>query len=336
MSLHNIITNICDKNKFNGSILISKDNEIQFCEGFGYADFNNHIRVETDTKARIASISKQITACAVLLLSEQGCLSLTDTIDRYFPTYSFASKLTIHHLLSNTGGVANFDIFGDFSAIFQENDFYDAFCKEIIFPLALRFEPGDKFEYSGSGYILLTSIIEKASKLPYHEYIKKYIFEPLKMEDSGFDFQTIEIDKKAVPYDVENGEIVQAKNIDLRIAGGGGGLYSTVLDLHKWNVSLLNHSLLSKESIEKMFTSHIKIIENTDYGYGLFLESEEKDGNVEKISYHSGGGPGVQAINVLFHSKDITLSILSNVNDKTSFYNTREDIYKLVLESGIL
>jgi len=336
MSLLESVQKISEKHNYNGTILISKNQEIRLSAGFGYSNVSLKSKMSPMVKSRIASISKQITAVAIMQLVKQGVLILDESIERFFPTYIHASKITIHHLLSNTSGVANFEMYGEYSDLYKNEDFYASFIKEVIYPFELRFEPGTKFEYSGSGYLMLTSIIEKASKMPYDVYLTKHIFGPLEMNDSGFDFGTNEIQQMAIPYDVLDGEYVDAIEIDLRLGGGGGGLYSTVFDMHKWNMSLLNHTLLPQEYIDKLFTSYICILERTSYGYGLFLTEEEKDGVLEKISYHAGGGPGVQAINVVFLSKNITLTMLSNVNEKKQFNGTRDELYELIEESGIL
>lgn len=332
MNFKESVAKICKKHHYNGSILISKKNTILLQAGYGYADIEKKVAIQPHTKIRIASISKQITAFAILQLVNNKLINVQDSIEKFFPDYHSASKITIHHLLSNTSGIPNFDIFGDYEALYKKDDFYDAFIKQVIYPMPLGFEPGNKFEYSGSGYLILTSIIEKVSGLPYDKYILENIFKPLEMNDSGFDFGDDSITNMAIPYDYKDNEYVPALNIDLRLGGGGGGLYSTVVDLFKWNQGLMNHVLLQKENIDKIFTNHIQIIEDTGYGYGMFLEVSEVYGELRKVFYHTGGGPGVQAINVFFMDDQLTLTMLSNVNDKTQFHNTRTELYQLLLE----
>lgn len=327
---------IAKKHHYNGAILIGKQDQILCAVGVGYADKDNQILWTPDTKSRIASISKQITAMAILQLVELNKLNLENTIDRFFPTYQYGSMITIHQLLANCSGVANFSLDGDYSHLYAKPDFYDSFIKEIILPLPLRFTPGSAFEYSGSGYLILTSIIEKVTKMPYDQYVKTYIFEPLKMNDSGFDFHHVAVQNKAASYDVKDDKMVPALDIDLRLGGGGGGLYSTVRDLHKWNCSLWGHPLVSKQFVDLMFTNHIQINEDTGYGYGMFLEESMSEGTLQKIYYHTGGGPGVQAINVFYRNRDVTLIMLSNVNDKKQFHGTRQELYDFILESDIL
>lgn len=336
MNVVETVKAIAEKHHFNGAILIGKQDQVLCAVGVGYADKDNQILWTPDTKSRIASISKQITALAVLQLVELQQLTLEDTIDKFFPDYAYGSSITIHQLLANCSGVANFDLGGDYTDLYGETDLYDTFIRKVILPLPLRFQPGSAFEYSGSGYLMLTSIIEKVSGLPYDQYLQKHIFEPLKMNNSGFDFHHVNIEHKAVPYDVKDNQMVAAMDIDLRLGGGGGGLYSTVLDLHKWNCSLKNHPLVSKSLVDLMFTNHIQIIESTGYGYGFFLEETVKDDTLQKVYYHTGGGPGVQAINAFFIHQDITLILLSNVNEKKQFHETREELYHFIMESDIL
>ena len=163
MNFEESVAKICKKHHYNGSILIAKQNTILLQAGYGYADVEHKIPIHPSTKIRIASISKQITAVAVLQLVMNKQLQLTDTLVNFFPDYQYSDVITIHHLLCNTSGVPNFNIFDDYRSLYVVDDFYDEFIKQIIYPLPLGFEPGSKFEYSGSGYLMLTSIIEKIS-----------------------------------------------------------------------------------------------------------------------------------------------------------------------------
>lgn len=331
---HKDIVQICDKHHFNGVILISENNQITNQIAHGYADFDHKVPLEINTKMRIASLTKQITAFAILQLYYKKMLDLSDPISKYFNDFPLNRKITIHHLLSNSSGIRNFALYDDYSELtkLDHNSFYEMFVLKIILPQEIQFEPGEKFEYSVSGYLILTSIIEKVSGLTYHDYLKQNIFDKLGMNDTGFDFSDSKIAHKAVPYDEENGLIKPAYPIDLRIAGGGGGLYSTIIDFHKWHESLRKYTLLPKKMIDLMFTKHIKIMENVYYGYGIFIDENQVNDKPSKRYYHTGGGPGVQAISTLFVEKNLLLVMITNVNSKLSFHPTRTDIYDLIYQ----
>ncbi len=323
------IKDILIKNHFNGSVLIYSDDVILANESHGYANIDQKIPFLADTKMRIGSITKQMTAAGIMLLVNQGMLSLHQTIDTFFPEYRFGKLITIHHLLTHTSGIANYPVDGDYSMLKDEPDFYMAMIESIIDPYPLRFQPGSTFEYSGSGYIFLTKIIELVSHKPYDVFMRESIFLPINMINTGFDDGNIYDIAKA--YDGKDSEVFDAYAVDMRIAGGGGGLYSSIEDLLIWNRSILNHQLLDKATIDLMQTRHFEIDESNASGYGLFLAILDEMNPPQHLIYHAGGGPGVQAMNTYFVDQHVGLIMMSNLNDKKRFTPVREQLYDLIL-----
>ena len=194
----------------------------------------------------------------------------------------------------------------------------------------LLFEPGSKYDYSNSGYLLLGYIVERLTHKRFIDYLKERIFEPLGMKDSGFCYHWDIVPEKASGYDKTENGLQVAEYIDMRIAGGGGGLYSTVEDIHKFNDGLLEGKIISLDLLEKMFTSHTEIIESTGYGYGFFIAKRKFEGKTKKVNYHTGGGPGIRTINALYLDEDIQVIVLSNLNDRDMFNNVYNEIEQLI------
>ncbi|QMS85084.1 serine hydrolase domain-containing protein [Candidatus Xianfuyuplasma coldseepsis] len=329
------LKDILKTHSFNGQVLLSKGEQIIDKAAHGYRDIENQIPMTLDTRIRIASVSKQFTAVAMLLLAYQGKCSLDDTLDTYFPHYQHGSKITIHQLLCNSSGIAPYELFADYSTYFAKDYFYEVFVDDVVFPLGLSFEPGTAYEYSGSGYMVLTRLIELISGEPFDVHLKHALFEPLHMKDTDFDHNDPS-DHLAVPYDVNEGQIVDAMPIDMRLAGGGGGCFSTVLDLHKWNQSLFDCTLLPQEWINKLFVKYTPINEYVSYGYGFFLASDTNETPPVNYNYHTGGGPGARSISSLFVDYGYQLIMLSNVNDRTTFDKVRSELYQILYQGDIL
>lgn len=168
----------------------------------------------------------------------------------------------------------------------------------------LDFNPGEKFSYSNSGYILLGFLVEKISGMPYGKYVKKNIFDPLKMKNTGYDYHNLIIKNRAAGYSVDNGQLINASYIDMRIPGGAGGLYSTVGDLYLWDRALYTDKLVSQESLKKMFTPF-----KGHYGYGWVID---KIFSHKRLS-HSGGINGFSTNISRYPDDDACIIVLSNL-----------------------
>ena len=323
--------NIIKDLKFNGSVLVSKDNEVILAKGFGFSNFEHEVPNTAYTVFPIASISKMITAAAILSLFEQGKINLDDTLDKYFPDYPNGKDITIHHILSNTSGISNFDINANFDDIFKHTSYIN-YLIDLFKNIPLLFKPGSAFSYSVSGFLLLSHIIEIITKQTFGEYLKENVFNQIEMFHSGEIYYRNVIKNMAKGYLSTNDIIQNIDFVDLRIAGGGGGLYSTVYDLHKWNNALLNKTLLNSTTLKMMFTNHININESHNYGYGIFLAHSYICGKDRAYYYHTGGGPGIRTINVIYPDDNCQIIILSNVDDKTTYSKVKDEIQKIILD----
>lgn len=323
------VSTICINSKFNGNILIAKGKDILFQNGFGYSDRKNKQPFNNHSIFRIGSITKQFTALCILQLCEQGVLKLNDPITMYIEDVDYKYPVTIHHLLSNSSGIPNFDVFGDYDELLESNNFHERMVKEVILKPSLHFVPGERFEYSSSGFFILTYLIELLSKKPYHQYLQEYVFDRLNMKDTGFHFVDKMIPNFVSLYDMKDGKIVEAARYDMRKASGAGGLYSTTYDLYLWGRGLIENLLISKEQKDLMFSVQTPINQYGGYGYGIISIQYEMNHEFHCDIYHPGNGPGVFAQNKIIDS-DIQIILLSNVNDKKSFQECFDKLDTLV------
>jgi CubicO group peptidase (beta-lactamase class C family) len=162
--------------------------------------------------------------------------------------------------------------------------------------------------------------------MKYHEYLNEYLFTPLQMNRTGFHFIDQEIINFSHLYDVKDGTTMDAIPYDMRKASGAGGLYSNIHDLYKWGLGLINHTILSKELKDAMFSIQTPINETGGYGYGVLSMFDE--GN-HTLVYHPGNGPGVFAQNMIIEN-DIQIILLSNINDRVVFQPCFNDILQHV------
>ncbi len=329
MNITERIKNICEKEQFNGVVLVADHADVLFHQGFGYKDIASKKKMPKDAVFRIGSITKQFTAAAVLQLVEKGLLKLSDTLSDLIKDVPYDEEITVHHLLSNSSGIPNFDIYDDFKPLLASDQFHLRMIKEKIFKNPLNFKPGEKFEYSSSGFFILSYLIELISDMPYHEYLKKYILDPLHMTHTGFHFNEVHLEEFTSLYDMKDGEVVLATPFDMRIASGAGGLYSCALDLNKWHDGLLDHKILSKTYVDMMFDVQTKINETGGYGYGVISVKSDVEGMSHQLIYHPGNGPGVFAQNMIY-DHHLKLVMLSNINDGKTFRQTFDLIHDMI------
>ena len=235
--------------KFNGSALVAEEGKIIYSKGIGMANMEWEIENMADTKHRLGSVTKQFTAMLVLQLAAEGKLDLQAPISDYLPDYpnGHDPKITTHHLLTHTSGIPNYTAFPGFFKD-QSRDSYTP--DEFVMKFAdkkLDFTPGEKFNYSNSGYFLLGVIIEKVSGKTYEAMLQENIFTPLNMNDSGYDHHDQILKNRATGYEKMGAEYVNSRYIDMSIPYAAGSLYSTVEDLYLWDQALYTNKLLPKE-----------------------------------------------------------------------------------------
>ncbi len=271
----------CYENEmFNGAILVTKNCEPIYKNAFGFADKNNNRMLNESSVFHLASVSKQFTAMAVMILKEQNKLSYDDKLSSYFPEFpDYADSVTIKHLMTHTSGIAD-----QYSLGIDKMGLTNSDVKEfLIKQKQLDFTPGDRFSYSNGGYVLLALIVEKVSDMPFHKFMEANIFKPLKMSNTlVYNESTPEIDNRAIGYNDEGDP-----DDYVMFTSGDGGILSTINDLHTWDKALYSEKLVSKSTLEEAFTrATINNGDSIDYGYGW----EIADSHGQKVVQHSGGG----------------------------------------------
>lgn len=259
---------------FEGIAYFTQNGEVVFSHAKGKDECGNDLTV--DSPMYIASISKQFCATAVMMLKEQGKLSVDDTIDKYFPEYELGKDITIKNLLTMRSGIPemieneNMDYFKDLSSE-KTADENITIIEEWVFSQSLKFDPDTSYEYSNTNYFLLSEIVEMVSNQDYYDFIRKNIFEPLNMEHSGFikDVRGNEFYSKSLTYDSLYGEVSGLESLlDGLLSKGAGDIVSTAPDMDKWMTGLVSGEIITVESYREMIADYSPDC-GDHYGYGL-------------------------------------------------------------------
>ena len=292
-----------DAGTFQGTAIVARDGKVVFSKGFGMANLEWSMPNAPDTRFRLGSITKQFTAMSVLLLEQQGKLKTTDSVCGFVEGCPEAWKgISVHHLLTHTSGIPNFTSFPEYSKTMALASPPAESLKRFR-DKPLDFAPGSKMSYSNSGYVLLGYIIEKVTGGKYDDYLRANVFSPLGMNDTGYDWNSTVLVRRASGYESDGKVVKNASLIDMSIPHAAGSLYSTTLDLVKWDAALRAGKLLSAESYKKYFTPVLN-----DYAYGWNVETTD---GVEVVS-HEGGINGFATMILRVPAKNLVVVTLSN------------------------
>ncbi|MBS4537500.1 beta-lactamase family protein [Clostridium sp. D2Q-11] len=300
------------KNKYHGktpgiSIMAIKDKDIVYNEQFGLANLEYEIPMTTNTVFNIASITKQFTGMAIMILEERGLLKYEDMITDYFLELTNYQGVKIRHLLNNTSGIENYYRIIDRLGISPSNISNKEVFELLIKEKKLLFEPGSKFDYSNSNWVLLALLIKKITGVSYKEFIEKSIFNKLGMKNSIIFTKKQQIVKnRAYGYRYEYKNIYCDYVESLTV--GDGGIFTTIEDLYKWDQALYTEELVSKESIELSFTNG-SVDGEEAYGFGWSIG--EDDSGTRKI-WHTGLDAGFRSVITRYLDSKFTVIILSN------------------------
>lgn len=300
-----IIQSYVADHRFMGTALVARGDQVVFNRAYGSANLEWDVPNTPATKFRLGSITKQFTAASILLLEERGKLSVNDPLKKYMPDAPAAwDKVTIFHLLTHTSGVPSFTSLPDYPKI---EPFATTPAKLITLfrDKPMDFEPGEKWLYDNSGYVLLTYIIEKVSGDSYEKFVRENIFAPLGMTDSGYDSNSAIIPRRASGYSPGRGGVENAGFIHMTVPQGAGALYSTTGDLLKWEQGLFGGKVLKAASLEKMTTPF-----KNNYAFGLGVETS---GGRKKIS-HGGGIEGFNTQLAYYPDDKLAVVVLANLN----------------------
>ncbi|NOR44287.1 MAG: serine hydrolase, partial [Candidatus Delongbacteria bacterium] len=283
------------KGNFNGSVLVGRKDKILFAKAYGYANFEWEVKNTIDTKFKLGSLTKPLTACLIILLAQKGMLQFQDKISKYIENTPKKWKdITIHHLLTHTSGILNFQRHKDWGSKNMYNTFKPLDFLEIIFKMKQEFKPGERYSYSNSAYYLLGIIIERITISSYEEAMRKFIFKPLSMFNSGLCSELDIVPKFADGYTLNNSKkdiLEKGKYENMSIPYSAGGLYSTVEDLFKWSQGLENRDFLSLEYYNFLIEGNK--YENDPFHrivtYGLGKNTIKVSENLTKTILHHNG-----------------------------------------------
>jgi len=301
---------------FNGTVLVAQEGNIVYQQGFGFADMEWDIPNQPNTKFRIGSITKQFTAMLVVQLVADGQLDLHVPISTYLPDYpkENGEQITLHHLLTHSSGTPN-NYESTKPKAFRPDSYSAQVLVDEFSALPLEFTPGERFEYSNSGYTLLGHIVETVSNKSYEELLQERIFTPLNMNSTGFDKHRAIQKNRAKGYFRSYDIFYNANYVDMSTVYAAGALYSTVEDLLLWDQALYTEQLLPKAYMDLIFTAHIPDPGyGGDYGYGWSLKDKEigTSGETVPTSTHDGVIDGFCAIITRIPSSNTTIILLSN------------------------
>lgn len=310
--------------RLSGSVLVAEGGTVLLDTAFGFANMELRVRNTPDTRFRVASVSKQFTAMAVVMLAEAGKLRIGDPISKYLDSVPPEwSAITIHQMLRHTSGISDYEGWFDgydtqaYSDYMSQQNAAARIARDAA-RRPLDFPPGTKFFYSNSAYILLGFLIEKASGMSYEDYVRTRILEPLGMTRSGQDHSRELLADRANGYRLRPGAFPVAwyngmtandyQNAYYQLMEppqADAGLVTTARDLYKWDQALYTERLVKKPMLDSIFTPGLQ-----GYGYGWFISSNGPDG----VTYsHSGGLPGFGCLIMRIPGHHRTIIFLGNI-----------------------
>ncbi|MBL4604242.1 MAG: beta-lactamase family protein [Flavobacteriaceae bacterium] len=302
------------------AVIITKKGNTIYRKAFGLSNLELNTKMIPENVFEIGSMTKQFTAISILMLVEQQKISLTDEITKFIPGYpTHGQKITVHHLLNHTSGIKNYTSIRRLFKV-ARNDMKPLELINFFKNEPIDFNPGEKYKYNNSAYIILGYIIEKISGDTYEEFISKHIFQKINMTNSRYASHSKIIKNRAYGYS-NRGQHQNAMYISFTLPYAGGSLMSTIDDLSKWQNSLNSYKLIKKETLDKAFTNYtLNNGKSIDYGYGWNVK---KIGNTPSLE-HGGSIFGYKSMGVYIPSKDVYVVILTNCDCISPTKLTRE------------
>jgi len=302
------------------SLAIARDGRVAKAQGYGFANLELRAHATKETVYEIGSNTKQFTAAAIMMLVEEGKVHLEDAITKYFPEAPEAWRgITIRHLLSHTSGIQNHVAVPHWLDVFRTNLAFETAPSRdellrMFFKLPLEFRPGETWAYDNTGYYLLGIIIEKASGKSYWQFLDERIFKPLGMTATRDTDPRPIVPNRASGYEWKNDRFENRPILLPAIAFSAGSLVSTVEDMAKWDAALSSGKLLSRSSLDQIWTATATnngADAPFNYGFGWFVDSYHG----HRLVQHSGGTPGFSSVIYRFIDDKLTIILLTNHSD---------------------
>jgi CubicO group peptidase (beta-lactamase class C family) len=318
------------------AVLVKQNGKVLFEESYGVRDLRNKQAIDSTTNFRLASCTKQFTAMAIMLLVHDGKLRYDETLTEIFPEFPVYGKaITLRNLLNHTSGLPDYENLMDTVEKQQgptwgpEKQIRDGEVLQLLEKERRgKFAPGAKWEYSNSGYVMLSLIVAKRSGKSFGEFLYGRIFAPLKMEHTlVFEKGKNEVAKRAYGHSKEDGRFIETDQSSTSATQGDGGVYSNLEDLSKWDDALRDHTLLSDKEFAAATTpanlpagAEQKLAEDapdslrgeaSGYGFGWFLDLQ----NRHPLMWHYGDTMGFKTAVLRYLDSDLTVIALCNRTD---------------------
>lgn len=301
------------------AVIVVRDGKVILRKGYGLANIELGVPIAPEMVFRLGSVAKQFTAMAILMLSEEGKLALSDEITEYLPDFPIHGQtITIENLLTHTSGVKDYEFLPARLAA-AHNDLTPAELIALFQDEPLDFAPGEQWSYSNSGYILLGAIIEKVAGMSYADFIQQRIFTPLGMTHSYYDDVTHIIPGRVAGYSPTADGYDNAEYMSLTQAYAAGALASSVDDLARWDAALYTNKLVKQATLRQAFKPYrLKNGESSGYGYGWVIGDYEG----HAITEHNGGINGFVAQVMRFPDDKVYVAILTNSDGRGQVLGT--------------
>jgi CubicO group peptidase (beta-lactamase class C family) len=308
------------------SVLVLRDGVPVLRKAYGMADREGRTAASPATNYRLASVSKQFTAAAILLLVQDGRLSLEDSARRWLPSLpALADAITVRHLLTHSSGLVDYEELMPADYVGQLHD------ADVLSLLGTQdktyFPPGTDYRYSNSGYALLALMVERASGQPFADFLRARIFQPLGMAHTlAFVGGGPAVADRAYGYSASGAGWVRTDQSTTSAVLGDGGIYSSIDDMARWDAALYDDRLLSDRSRELMFTPHVDTDDaDIRYGFGWRITGE--------TLWHSGESVGFRNVIVRYPQRHLTVIVLTNRDDPEP-YVMAKTIAELAMGQG--
>ncbi len=329
-----LLKRINKRHDFNGAVLVAKNEKILYSNQIGIADFKKKAPLKKESVFQLASVSKQFTAAAIMLLNERKKVRLTDTVNRYFPDFPF-KNVTIKNLLNHTAGLPKYFWVAEHKWLKEKaptNSEMMTFLESS--DVQRYFKSGRNFDYSNTGYFVLASIVEKVSGTSFSSFLKSNIFEPLQMKHS----YVYSFENDSIKEDQLDGYRLHRGWRHLKIKGtvndaivGDKNVYTTAEDLFKWTHGLNTGRLLTKESLALMYSKGETIYgREVPYGFGFRIDTKR-----EKSIYHHGKWNGFSTGLTKYLEDDLVVIVLEHTSYNATKSLTKK-IKKIVTENFVL
>lgn len=312
-------------NKFNGAVLLIKNDSVLLKNTYGYTDFTRKEKLTNQSSFRLASVSKQFTGVGIMLLKEQGKLNFDDPIINFFPNLPYPN-VTVRNLLNHVSGIP--DVYMDFPKKYKKEIGNALTITKVISllqkeNLPLVNEPNEKYVYNNTGYVLLAGIIEAVSNTSFESFMQEELFDKLGMKNTRvWNLVSEKDDFKNKTSSFENilGEVIELKPDILDGVAGDGAVFSSIEDMVLWNSFWNQNSLLSKETIKEAFkTSKLNNNTQNNYGFGWIVINND-------AHWHNGSWLGARTTII----RNIKLKNCIVVLDNSASLNTDSIVKELV------